>query len=216
MQLLQRNPDAAPREEAVRMQVRLFIESLAKILATKPKKASPDGGGEEQNVAKLFEEVKAMVRELPDRVDDRVRSASRKPQSKMFRRFHPKMFDEMLFRSSESPGRSTRPAALLLLLAFVKDDAPWLYELGMGIYRAMLADDRNAVTIAHKQFGITMEVMMHGPWSRELFRDDEDSYMVVRYVPEMIERTVHEYLSTFRIRKRPTKISQGADDGVQT
>ena len=216
MQLLQRNPDAAPREEAVRMQVRLFIESLAKILATKPKKAAADGGSEEQNVAKLFEEVKAMVRELPDRVDDRVRNASRKPQSKMFRRFHPKMLDEMMFRSSASSGRTARPAALLVLLAFVKDDAPWLYELGMEIYRAMLADDRNAVTVAHKQFGITMEVMMRGPWSRELFRDEEDGYMVARYVPELIERTVDEYLSSFRIRKRLTKNSQAPDDGVQT
>jgi hypothetical protein len=215
MQLLQRNPDAAPREEAVRMQVRLFIESLARILATKPKKATADGGGDEQNVARLFEEVKAMVRELPDRVDDRVRSASRKPQNKVFRRFHPKMLDELLFRSSASSGRTSRLAALLVLLAFVKDDAPWIYELGMETYRAMLADDRNAVFIAHKQFGITMELMMRGPWSRELFRDDEDSYMVARYVPEMIERTVSEYLSTSRARKKPIKILQPADEGEQ-
>lgn len=80
----------------------------------------------------------------------------------------------------------------------------------------MLADDRNAVTVAHKQFGLTMEIMMHGPWSRELFRDDEDGYMVARYVPEMIERTVDEYLSTSRIRKRLRKISQVANDVVQT
>jgi hypothetical protein len=212
MQLLQRNPDAAPREEAVRMQVRLFIESLTKILATKPKKASADGGGEEQNVAKLFEEVKAMVRELPDRV----RSASRKPQTKILRRFHPKMLEEMLFRSSASPERSTRPAVLLVLLAFVKDDAPWVYELGMEIYRAMLADDRSTVTTAHRQLRITMDVMMHGPWGLDFFRDDEEGYMMARYVPEIIERTVAEYLATSRTRKRPMKTSPGAGDAVQT
>ena len=104
MQLLERNPDAAPREEAVRMQVRLFIAALSKILAAKPKKPTSDAPGEEQNVAKLFEEVKAMVRELPERVDDRVRSASRRSPTRGIRRFHPKMLDEMLFRSSK-PGR---------------------------------------------------------------------------------------------------------------
>ena len=48
MQLLQRNPDASPREEAVRMQVKLFIKSLSTLLAAKPKKASTDGSNEEQ------------------------------------------------------------------------------------------------------------------------------------------------------------------------
>ena len=95
IQLLQRNPNAAPREEAVRMHIKLFIDYLSKVLATKQKKPA-DAASDEQGVAKLFEEVKAMVRELPERVDDRVRNASRKIQGRGLRRFHPKMLEEFL------------------------------------------------------------------------------------------------------------------------
>ena len=126
------------------------------------------------------------------------------------------MLDEMLFRPSTSSGRTSSAAALLVLLVFVKNDAPWLYELGMEIYRAMLAGDRDAVITAHKQFGITMEIMMRSPWSRDIFRDDEDGYMVTRYFPEVIQRTVDEYLSTSLIlRKKAVKTSVVLDDGVQ-
>lgn len=203
MQLLQRNPDAAPREEAVRMQVRLFIESLAKILAAKPKKATVDVATEEQNVAKLFEEVKAMVRELPQRVDDRVRVASRRPSTRSFRRYGPKMFEELIYRFSSSSGGEGRGAALLVLLSFVKEDAPWLYEIGIQIYKAMLSSDRTAVMAAHRQFQMTMEFMLSGPMRREMLRDDEDSYLMVRYVPELIERSVVEYLESVPRRSSP-------------
>src|SRR5216684_886919 len=73
MQLLQRNPDAAPREEPVRTQVRVFRQNVDSILKTRGKtKVTEAPASEEQNIAKLFEEVKAMVRELPERVDERV------------------------------------------------------------------------------------------------------------------------------------------------
>ena len=208
MQLLQRNPDASPREEAVRMQVKLFIQSLSKLLAAKPKKTSSDSSSEEQNVAKLFEEVKAMVRELPERVDDKVRSASRRVAGRSIRRLHPKMFEELLF-TSKSSDQNQMVASLLMVLSLTKDDVPWMHEVGMTIYRAMASDDRSAVNAAHKQFQITMEMMIHGPWRRELFREEEEeSFMMARYLPRMIERVVGEYLSTSPIRRPRTKIPE--------
>lgn len=206
MQLLQRNPDASPREEAVRMQVKLFIESLSKLLAGKPKKANADSSNEEQNVAKLFEEVKAMVRELPDRVDEKVQSAARRLPSRSLRRMHPKMFEEILFKQSSS-NCNEMAAALLMALSFAKEDAPWLHEVGMAIYRAMAAGERSAVSAAHSQFKITMEIIMHGPWRREFLRDEE-SFMMVRLLPEMIERTVSEYLAFSPIRRKVVKATE--------
>lgn len=210
MQLLQRNPDASPREEAVRMQVKLSIQSLSKLLAAKPKKTNADSNSEEQNVAKLFEEVKAMVRELPERVDDKVRSASRRMPGRSIRRIHPKMFEEMLFRPTASD-KNQMTASLLIVLSLTKEDVPWMFEVGMAIYRAIASDDRGAVNSAHKQFQITMEMMMRGPWRRELFRDDDESFMMERYLPEMIERAVGEYLSTSPIRRRPVKVTESAN-----
>lgn len=215
MQLLQRNPDAAPREEAVRMQVKLFIESLSKILATKPKKATSEAGSEEQNVAKLFEEVKAMVRELPERVDDRVKHAARQSQGRSVRRLHPKMLEEVMFSVPTSSGRKGRAAAFLVMLAFVKDSVPWAYEIGMEIYRAMVNEDRYLVRAMHKQFHMTMDMMAHGPWGREMRRDDEETFMLMRYLPEIIERTVMEYLASPPERRRISKsVAQASDEGA--
>jgi hypothetical protein len=204
MQLLLRNPDAAPREEAVRMQVRLFIDTLAKILAAKPKKVPADGGPEEQNVAKLFEEVKAMVRELPQRVDDRVKVVARRPSNRFSRRYGPKVLEEVFFSFSHSGHVEGRSAALLIILSFVRDDAPWLYEIGMQIYQGMLAGARPAVITAHRQFQMVMEVMSRGPLGRDFLHDDEDGFLMSRYVPELIDRSVMEFLEASP-RRRPAK-----------
>ena len=209
MQLLQRNPDASPRAEAVRMQVKLFIQSLSKLLAEKPKSTNADSNSEEQNVAKLFEEVKAMVRELPERVDDKVRLASRKVPGRSTRRMHPKMFEEMFFRPAASD-KNQMAASLLMVLSLTKEDAPWMYEVGMAIYRAMASDDRSAVNTAHKHFQITMEMMMHGPWRHELFRGDEESFILARYLPDVIERCITEYIGASPIRRRPVKVAEVA------
>lgn len=203
MQLLQRNPDASPREEAVRMQVKLFIQTLSKVLSKTPKKAGAESGGEDQNVAKLFEEVKAMVRELPERVDSKFQQISRRTPNRAMRHMHPKMLNEMLFASSDPDERGgTAAAALLLTLSLAKDDLPWLHEVGMAIYRGMALDDRALVKSAHKHFQITMDMTMHGPWRRDLFRDDEDSFMLSHYLPEAIERAVGRYLEYSPVRKR--------------
>lgn len=209
MQLLQRNPDAAPREEAVRMQVRLFIESLSKIIATKPKKGSSESPGEDQNVAKLFEEVKAMVRELPERVDDRVRTASRRGANRPLRSIHPKMLEEMLFRAGKSR-KSDRAVVVLLLTSYTREDAPWLYEVGMNLYRSMLSTDRASVEVAHKQFLYTVEVMRAGPWAREYMRDEEDAFLLTRYIPDMIDSSVSEFLASLPIRRPIAKMADVA------
>ncbi|HEY5705309.1 MAG TPA: H-type lectin domain-containing protein [Terrimicrobiaceae bacterium] len=78
MQLIRRNPDASPSEAKVRQEVRDFRQKIPMLLDTKEKETTPSASGaEETNIAKLFEEVKLMVRELPERVDDRVRSILR-------------------------------------------------------------------------------------------------------------------------------------------
>lgn len=209
MQLLQRNPDASPREEAVRMQVKLFIASLSKLLEAKPKKANADSNSEEQNVAKLFEEVKAMVRELPDRVDDKVRYTARRSSGKSLRPMHPKMLEEVLFRTSPTNPQEMA-AGLLMVLSLAKEEIPLLHEVGMAIYRAIIADERTAVRAARKQFQITMEVMMHGPWRREFLRDEDESFMMTRYLPEMIERVVESYLASPTAKSNRVKLREAS------
>ena len=216
VQLLSRNPDAAPRDEAVRMQVKLFIENLSKLLATKQKKPTDTSVSDDQGVAKLFEEVKAMVRELPERVDDRVRAASKRGPARGLRRIHPKVLEDLLFRVADHGGRHGSPtSSLLLLLSFARDDAPWLYETGMEIYRAMRVENRRAVVEAHKQFEAIMRAMTHDLWVREIMREDEDGYYFLRALPELVERTVMAFMSTSLPRRRPIKSDDSAPDPAQ-
>jgi len=81
MQLVERNPDASPSEETVRSLVCVFRTRVETLLKEKGHDAAPSASGaEEANIVKLFEEVKVMMHELPERIHDRVRSALRKVQ----------------------------------------------------------------------------------------------------------------------------------------
>lgn len=71
LQLIRRNPDANPREEAVRRQVVAFRASTEELLRKRPKQGA---AGESSDlspaaVAKLFEEIKVMFRQLPDQLE---------------------------------------------------------------------------------------------------------------------------------------------------
>ncbi len=187
IQLLQRNPDASPREEAVRMQVRVFLEGVKRLITSKGKSSSP--ASDESNVAKLFEEVKVMVRELPERVDDRVRSVGKRGAMKRMRKFHPMMFEELLFHPALRESRNGPAAAWLLFMSVFRDDIPWLYEMGLELYQALRTGDFNAISSARKDLLSILEATTRGPFFHEMLRpEDEEIYFLVRHVPEIIDR----------------------------
>ncbi len=92
-QLIGRIPDATPREEAIRRQVQTFRGSVGELLK-QPK--ADESKVDETTVAKLFEEVKVLFRDLPQQVEQKL--AEMRPESARRRRqkFHPAMFEELL------------------------------------------------------------------------------------------------------------------------
>lgn len=206
IQLLQRNPDASPREEAVRMQVRVFLEGVKKLLSAKGKPATPSTA-DETSIAKLFEEVKVMVRELPERVDDRVRSAARRGPLKKGRRFHPMMFEELLFHPAFAKTRQGPAAAWLLFISAIRDDLPWIYEVGLELYRALRIGDPRAISEARRNLGEILEVTTHGPFMHEFMRpEDEETFFMVRHIPELMERFLDRSEPRLRGRVGRTKL----------
>lgn len=188
IQLIRRNPDASPREEAVRMQVRVFLEGAAKLLTAKGKPA-PQSGADDSGVAKLFEEVKVMVRELPERVDDRVRSATRRGGLERGRRLHPMMFEKLLFHPAFRDGRGDPAAPWLLFISVMRDEFPWLYELGLELYHALRSGNSKKISEARHNLLAVLEVTMHGPFFREMYGpDDEEIFFMVKRLPQMMER----------------------------
>ncbi len=210
LQLIRRNPEAAPREEAVKMQVKVFQEKASKIINEKDKIVSATTtASEDSNIAKLFEETKIMIRELPSRVEDGVRSAARRGNSKFSRKFHPMMIDELLhFRGHDDDPRNMA-AAWLVVVSLFREDMPWVYEGGIQLYRAILADKIIEIREAHEQFDRMMKITSHGPFMHELMeRGDGDFHFIIRHLPELLGEmmgrlTKHATKREHKINPRP-------------
>lgn len=200
IQLIRRNPDASPREEAVRMQVQVFLQGVKSLLNSKGKSAGQTGA-DDSNVAKLFEEVKVMVRELPERVDDRVRSATKRGGLRRGRRLHPMMFEELLFHPALRESNKGPASAWLLFISAMREDFPWLYELGMELYHALRSNNSKAVAEARRNLLAVLDITTHGPLFHEMYRpDDEELFFMVKHLPQMVER----FLERTATRLRPS------------
>jgi hypothetical protein len=189
MQLLQRSPGVAPREEAVRTQVRVFTQNVERILKTRGKTVTIPPVSEDQNIAKLFEEVKAMVRELPDRVDHRVASASRRGLPG--RRFSAKMLDELMSLRTQKGGIAY---SWLILLSLMRDDIPWLYESGMDFYRALQRGRRSEIINARLTLMRVVEITADSKLFYLFVRErNEEAVFLLRHLDRIIDRIMHGF-----------------------
>lgn len=192
MQLLRRNPDASPREEAVRIQVKLFREKARKILEKRGTGEDENTqASDEQNIAKMFEEVKEMVRELPERVDESVGSISRRVSMRRMRRFHPMMFEELMHHPALEEQENGKATAWLMFLSVIREEIPWLYEPGMEFYRALRSGRRPEIEKARKNLLTIAELSSRSDFFHELMRgDDKEAFFMLRHLDEFIRRAL--------------------------
>jgi hypothetical protein len=192
MQLLRRNPDAVPREEAVRMQVRIFRDKVRKILETRgAAEAEVVETSDEQNVAKSFEELKEMMRELPERVDDRVASVSRRVGFR--HRFHPRMLEELMFNPLLRGKKDGRALSWLVVVSLLREEIPWLYEPGMEFYRALRSGRRAGNPKGKKAFAYAWRDDVRSKFFYRFLRsDDKETFFFVRHLDEFIHRALHQ------------------------
>jgi hypothetical protein len=190
MQLLRRNPDAAPREEAVRMQVKIFRDRAKKILEKRGTPEEPNDTSDEQNIAKMFEEVKEMVRELPERLDERVVSLSRRTPPRRARRFSPVMFDELMHHPAFRRTKDGQATAWLVFLSLIRDDLPWLYEPGMELYRAIRSGKAADIQKARENLIAISELSRRSEFLNEFTSDGDKelSYFLIRHLDEFMHR----------------------------
>src|SRR5437868_15488724 len=83
---------------------------------------------DESSVAKLFEEVKVMFQDLPSRIEGQIDPLRHRRR----RRLHPMMVEELMHMTKPDD-----PIGLLATLGLFREDMPWLYELGIAVYRAI-------------------------------------------------------------------------------
>lgn len=190
MQLVRKIPNAEPDHDAIEMQVVAFKETVTSLLKesgeahaseTPPKKV------DETSVAKLFEEVKVMFQDLPGRVEKNIAQAVEPTVHRRSRHFHPRMFEELLMHGEMQ--EVARETAWLVFISFYRDQAPWLYELGLRVYRAF--ESKRGIARAVNEFRKCVRMMMQSEIGHEFFRHSKDGMMMMDAAEMMADRFMH-------------------------
>jgi hypothetical protein len=150
IQLIKRNPDAEPREQAVRNQVAVFRESIAKVSPpTDQKQPIKKAEKETADAAKLFEEIKVLFRELSVRLDGQIsKIALDSPK----RRLNDRIVDAIL---QDAPDLGT---GIMIISSLLRDDMPWIYEAGLDLSRAIQLGPRHRINNAFRRFRAALEM----------------------------------------------------------
>ncbi len=198
-QLASRVPGLELDADVVKVQVAAFKATeaeLLKTLAARPVKKPSAEETEATSVAKLAEEMKA----LPSRVAERLTEAGDGFRRRKHRRFHPMMFDEIMHMAGETGD----PVAILMAASLIREDAPWLYELAMEVYRAVKAGDREGIQREMQRLRRFSEFGMRGPWVDEFGFGSRDQHMLFLEFPRMLEHM----LSRTLIEKEPPPVTK--------
>lgn len=189
-QLARRVPGLELDADVLKSQVKTFKSTTEDILK---KLAARDGKGDkaaekENPIAKLVEEMKT----LPARVAERLAESGDPYRKRRLRRFHPMMFEEML-HMSEDPND---PVGILLAASLIRDEAPWLYELAMEVYRAVKSGDSQKIETEMTRLDRFSRFMMHGPLTEEFGIVSKEAQMISiefpRMLGHMLQRTLGE------------------------
>jgi hypothetical protein len=208
-QLARRVPSLELDDDVVKSQVAAFKATeaaLLKKLSSGSAKAETKDV-DESAVAKLAEEMKA----LPSRVAERLAETGDPWRRRRMRRFHPMMFEELMHMSGE-PGD---PVAILMAASVVRDDMPWLYELAMEVYRAVKAENVEAIEREMMRLRRFSEMMMRGPLIEEFGFGGKESHMLAMEFPRMLEHMLRRSLEVRKAhspeRTRSRKSQHGTD-----
>ncbi len=203
-QLARRVPGLELDSDVVKVQVDAFKQTEAAILKklSSGKKKTPEES-DETPVAKLAEEMKA----LPSRVAERLAEIGDPIRRRRMRRFHPMMFEELMHVS----GYPGDPVGILMAASLVREDAPWLYELAMEVYRAVKSGEPETIELEMRRLRNFSEFTMHGPFMEEFGFLGKESHMFLMEFPRMLEHMLRRTLET-RKPNRPRRIAKpGAD-----
>lgn len=209
IQLCERIPSLEPDEDVVKAQVQAFKEKASEVLKQllEPKTEKEASLSDEGTVAKLLEEMKLMVRELPGRIERRVIEEPERYRKRPFRKFHPMMIDEMTHMISK---RSEDPIGILVIASLVKDEFPWLYELGLEAYRAAKRGSNVELKEALRIFRDASEMTFHGPFAKEMGFISKENHRMMRELPMIIDHYLHRYA---KLKESPNESSDEEDNG---
>lgn len=153
----------------------------------------------------LLGEIQTELRALPSRLDDYL-GGPRLPGMKRGR-YHPMMFREMLHMGP----RSSPALGVLILASMFRDSMPWLYEMGVEVYRVAKQGTPAELKEAAQEFRQAVEFSVHGPMSPEFFGRSKEMFMIVEEIEPLLERTLAMLDEETKPSRRKPKKEGGED-----
>jgi TIR domain len=180
---------------------------LEKRISEIPKNPTPAKQHRPQQ--EILEELVSSIRGLDLRFRD---IADEGPRGRRRRyRVHPMMFEEMLHRLELSP---RDPMRFLIFSSVLREDFPWVYELGAEAYRASVSGPISKAKEAQQRFIAAVHVLRRGPFLE--MAGDKESHMFLRELVHLVEEmTIPEPTeeSNDRIKVSGRTGSRPTDDG---
>src|SRR5258708_1759791 len=117
------------------------------------------------------------------------------------RHLHPMMIEELMHMTK--PGD---PMGLLAMIGLFREDMPWLYELGIELYRAIQRGNATQIRKAGNLFHQALESTTRGPLAREL--QDRETFYFFRESGDLFHRYVEAVIDQAEKRTTKRKVSR--------
>lgn len=155
------------------------------------KRARPQG--------EILEELVDRVRDLDGRYREFLDDGGPSPRRRR-PRYHPMMIQELMHRVSDGPEDAMN---ILLMASFFREDFPWIYELGLEVYRAVQDKKAPEARVAYGRFTKALDMLRRGPFLLEEMGMDKRTYMQIDEMRHMLEYSMKELEDVKPIRERP-------------
>ena len=137
--------------------------------------------------SKFYKEFQMMMEELTSKIN-RFDPDYRRGRRKL----HPMMLEEIMHMNMEIDSN----ISFLMVISFIKDDFPWIYEIGLETYRELkLARSKIEKKKLVESFNSALEMTTH-PMIREFYGKSEDMYMfskeIRNYMHHFLDRMSDE------------------------
>ncbi len=145
--------------------------------------------------SKALDELKTSIDNIPLRIENRFDPDFKRRK----RRIYPMMLDEMIHMgmNSENPN-----LGFLMLISLLKEDFPWIYEIGIETYRELKTTKTKEKKIKLiEDFEKALEMMFH-PAFREVYGKSEDLYILGKEVRHLFHRYLDRVLLSFDTEKK--------------
>ncbi len=148
----------------------------------------------------ILEELVTGIRGLNSRMRDFDPDTSEKERYSRRRkiRFHPRIFEEMAFISSELDDGAT---SLVLLAGIVREDFPWLAELLLEAYREIKDGGPEEIEKIVHRLPRTIHRIMHSSFMREFAGSSKEAMIIGDELPMILDMTLHRLIERRSSRK---------------